>query len=69
MNEAPDISELESKLAFTERTVDSLSKSLYEVQSRLDRLENACRELGAQVKDLGEKMPGQPPADDKPPHY
>ena len=69
MNDDPRIQELESKLAFNERTVDELNRSVFGLQSRIERLEAACAELGERVRVLGEKLPNDLPEDEKPPHY
>lgn len=69
MSDEEHIRDLELKLAFQERTVDALSRSVYELQTRLDRVEHAYRELREQVKAVSEKLPDDLPEDEKPPHY
>ncbi len=69
MSEPDRVQELESKLAFGERTIDELSQSVFELQSRIERLEAACREMAEQLRVLTEKLPDDASTDEKPPHY
>jgi len=70
MTDDDRIRELESKLAFQEHTLAELNQVVYEQQRRIARLEDACRELGGELKALTEKVGAEDsPGEEKPPHY
>ena len=69
MTDDDRLKELESKLAFQERTISELNQIVYEQEGHISRLEDACRELAAEFKALTEKLGDDLPDDEKPPHY
>ena len=60
------ISELESKLAFTERLVDELNDVVTAQQQRIDALQAAVTQLHEQITLHGGVSEGE---HQKPPHY
>lgn len=62
------LAELEIKLAFTEDLVDTLNTTVFRQQEEIDRLREALRMLGEQVKTA---IPAEPLSlrDEIPPHY
>jgi SlyX protein len=69
MTEDDRLNELESKLAFQERTINELNQVVYEQDGQISRLEDACRELAAELKILTEKLGDDLSDEKKPPHY
>jgi len=63
------VNELETKLAFLDRTVSDLNQVVYAQQKQIDRLEEICGDLARESKALADKMTGDSSADEKPPHY
>lgn len=65
--------DLESRLAFVDENVDSLSNALAAQQRRIDQLERLCRVLLERVRASGDGDPQSSaefnPADERPPHY
>ncbi len=62
--------ELESKMAFQEEALQSLSDTVYQQQKKIDRLEAICRSLVEHVKDLSQAAAeGHAGANERPPHY
>ena len=62
--------EIETKIAFQEKTITDLNEVLCEQQQEIARLGAICDTLLRRVKMLSEFMPGiDAPANDKPPHY
>lgn len=67
MNESR-LTELESKLAFTEDLLETLNDTVIRQQRQLDSLQEQLRLLHQQVRD---SQPDEPltPRDEIPPHY
>ncbi|MFH2090777.1 MAG: SlyX family protein [Pseudomonadota bacterium] len=64
------LQEIETKLAFQEKTIKELNDELYEHQKEIDRLKLICDSLLQQSKALSEITMGiDAPANEKPPHY
>ncbi len=63
------LTELETRLAYTEHTVAELSDLVYTQSRTIDRLAEQCRRLERRVTALAEQGDGAPPDDDVPPHY
>ena len=62
--------EIETKIAFQERTIKDLNDVLCEQQQEIERLGSICNALVKRVKELSEFTPGiDTPANEKPPHY
>ena len=60
--------ELEIKIARQEDLVDTLNKTIYEQQKKIDQLEALCTALARHVRDLRESAGSLPPSE-RPPHY
>ncbi len=65
------IVELETKQAYQEDLIQDLNKIIFEQQKRLEKLEEACKYLLEQTKELAEitSSDGSATVDEKPPHY
>ena len=62
--------EIETKIAFQEKTIQDLSDVIYEQQQEIERLGSTCDDLMKRVKELSEFTPGiDAPANERPPHY
>ncbi len=62
--------DIETKIAFQEKSIKDLNDVIYEQQQEIDRLRAICDLLVGRVKDLSDFIPGSDgPADEKPPHY
>lgn len=62
--------DIETKIAFQEKSLKELNDVIYEQQRDIDRLNSICDLLVKRVKDLSDFMPGSDgPANEKPPHY
>ena len=63
------IVDIEIKLARQDDLVDTLNKTVYRQQQKLDELEALCLALARRIKELREAAPEGGPANEKPPHY
>ncbi|MDY0375231.1 MAG: SlyX family protein [Desulfobacterium sp.] len=62
--------DIETKIAFQEKSLKELNDVIYEQHREIDRLNSICDLLVKRVKDLSDFMPGSDgPANEKPPHY
>ena len=62
--------EIETKIAFQEKTIKDLNDVLCEQQQEIERLGSICDALVKRVKELSEFTPGMDaPANERPPHY
>ena len=62
--------EIETKIAYQEKTIKDLNDALYEQQLELERLGDICRSLAKQIRELsGAALGFDAPANEKPPHY
>ena len=62
--------EIETKIAFQEKTIKDLSDAIYEQQQEIERLGDICTALAKRVKEISEVTFGiDAPANEKPPHY
>lgn len=60
--------DIEIKLTRQEDLVDTLNRTVYEQQKKIDELEALCMALAHRVKDLTEASQ-QNPLNERPPHY
>ena len=60
---------IETKLSFHEQTVDQLSDVLRDQQSQLDALRRTVKRLSERLGQIEKGGLGEPPSDEKPPHY
>lgn len=68
MNEERII-ELEIKVTRQEDLLDTLNKTVYEQQKKIDDLEKLCTELARRLKELAASANERMPANERPPHY
>jgi SlyX protein len=62
--------EIETKIAFQEKTIKDLNDALCEQQQEIERLGSICDALVKRVKEVLEFTQGNHgPANEKPPHY
>lgn len=61
--------DIEIKLARQDDLVETLNKTVYRQQKKLDELEALCSALARHVKDMRDAANESAPANDKPPHY
>lgn len=69
MTDSARIEELETRLAFQEKSLQELGDSVYRQELQIERLEAAVRVLTQRIADLAETMPESTPDDQQPPHY
>jgi SlyX protein len=62
------IVDIEIKLTRQEDLLDTLNKTVYEQQKKIDELEALCMALVHRVKDLSDASQ-QTPLNEPPPHY
>lgn len=62
------LTDLESRIAFQEDSIQALSDELWRQQKELERLQQLCTLMLQQMQESGGGNPGQP-LDEKPPHY
>jgi len=61
--------DLETRLAYQDEAIRSLSDTVARQQKQLDQLEGLTRQLLERVKSLNEPVFKGTPADEVPPHY
>ncbi|TDU32134.1 SlyX protein [Panacagrimonas perspica] len=61
--------DLETRLAYQDESIRSLSDTLARQQKRIDQLESLVRQLLDRVKSMNEPVYKGTPADEIPPHY
>jgi SlyX protein len=71
MNSSEDrLVNMETKIAFQEKTIKDLNDALYEQQKEIERIGDICNSLVKRVKELsGITLGIDAPANEKPPHY
>ncbi len=62
------LTDLESRLAFQEHTIQELSDEIYRQQKQIVHLDQLCRLMLQKLQDVSATLPGKP-VDEKPPHY
>lgn len=65
----PRLVDLESKLAFLERTLELLDEVVREQDQRLEAFERRLAELGERFSKAEGEAEERDPADERPPHY
>jgi len=63
------ITELETKVAYQEHTIQELNDVIYRQQQQIDEIEIKCQHLMDRIQSLAETGAGDQPANDRPPHY
>ena len=61
--------DMQSGLAFQERTIQQLSDEVFLQSKRIDELEQTCRKLAERITAMSQSIPAADPVDEKPPHY
>lgn len=61
--------DIEIKLARQEDLVETLNKTVYQQQKKIDELEALCTALARHVKDVRDAANERGPAHERPPHY
>ncbi len=61
--------DLETRLAYQDEAIRSLSDTVARQQKRMDQLESLVRQLLDRVKSMNEPVYKGTPADEIPPHY
>ncbi len=62
--------DIETKIAFQERTIKELNDVVYEQQKQIDKLNDVSNDLADKIRELFETSTGiKAPANEKPPHY
>ena len=61
--------DIESKLAHQDQLLLDLDSVVTAQQAKIMHLEELCNSLIDRVRAIGESMPGDAPADERPPHY
>jgi len=61
--------DLETKLAHQEHLLLELNEVITKQQENIMRLEKLCESIVQRVRSLGEALPADTNADEKPPHY
>ncbi|WP_028109687.1 SlyX family protein [Ferrimonas futtsuensis] len=63
------ISELETKVAFQEETIDSLNQTVVELNQRLDLMQRQIKQLADKVMATGPSQIATQAEETPPPHY
>lgn len=63
------ITELETKMAYQEHTIQELNDVVYRQQLQIDKVEVMCKHLMDRIQSLSETGGGNQPANERPPHY
>jgi len=61
--------ELETRVAFQEKTIKELSDVLYAQQQEMNGLKDICVQLRSQITAFSEAENGPDPREERPPHY
>ena len=61
--------DIESKLAHQDQLLLDLNDVVTEQQAKIMHLEQLCTSLIDRVRAIGEAVPGESSADERPPHY
>lgn len=61
--------DIETKIAFQERTIKELNEVVYEQQKQIDHLHAACRRLELKIRESADTQQERDIIDEKPPHY
>lgn len=61
--------DIEIKIARQEDLVDTLNKTVYAQQKKIDELETLCAALARHIRTIRDASGDGGPANEKPPHY
>ncbi|MDO8989206.1 MAG: SlyX family protein [Sideroxyarcus sp.] len=60
---------IETKISYQEDQIEELSKTIYQQQQKLDRLEAICASLANHIQSMAEPRNAGMTANERPPHY
>lgn len=63
------ITELETKIAYQEHTIQELNDVIYRQQQQIDRIEIMCKHLMDRIQTLVDTSRSEQLEDERPPHY
>ena len=63
------IIDLQTRLAYQEDTISSLSETVASQDQDIAQLKNRCRFLQERFSEMKNEPQGQPSSDERPPHY
>ncbi len=63
------ITELETKVAYQEHTIQELNDVIYKQQQQIDKVEIMCQHLMDRIQTLSDTGSGESSANERPPHY
>ncbi len=63
------ITELETKIAYQEHTLQELNDIVYRQQQQIDKVEIMCQHLMDRIQTLSDPGSGEQPTNERPPHY
>ncbi|CAM3894046.1 SlyX family protein [Avibacterium avium] len=69
LEQAKQIAELETKVAFQEHAIEELNQALVEQQFMLEKMQLQLRHLAAKLKDLQPSNIASQAEETPPPHY
>jgi SlyX protein len=61
--------EIEIKVARQDDMLETLNRTVYQQQRKIDELEALCSALARRIKEMASMDTEHNPADEKPPHY
>lgn len=61
--------DIEIKLARQDDLLDTLNRTVYQQQKKIDELEALCTALARHIKDMRDAASERGPVNEKPPHY
>jgi SlyX protein len=61
--------DIEIRIASQEDLIDTLNKTIFRQQEKLDELEKLCTALAKRIKEVAVNLPDQAPLNERPPHY
>ncbi|HJV51353.1 MULTISPECIES: SlyX family protein [Oxalobacteraceae] len=61
--------DIEIRIARQEDMIDTLNKTVYQQQKKIDELEGLCTALARHIREVREAATERGPANEKPPHY
>lgn len=63
------VADVEIRLASQEDLIDTLNKTVFRQQQKIDELNGLCMALARRLKEIATTLPDQSPLNERPPHY